>query len=381
MGGCAENSRNTIVGCYGDWHTISIAESLRQLGLLRAMYITYDIPRESVQLRSYARSWLGFRLKRRVGNMLGATRAMYQSRFIYEEFQKFDEAFSRKIKREDRYAFVWSGMASQSIRKAREKNVKSLLFVGSAHIDFQSAIRRSVFPDAGEIPEWWKQTLCDEYVIADQIIVESSFAKNTLVSAGIPMGKIAVLNPVVQSMPAIRSVSRSEAKPLILATVQLGIGKGTHLLIEWWKKLKLQKSELWLFGHWDSSLGTLDSLPEGIQFCGFLKGEKFLNRLRQVDICVFPTMHDGGPRSLFQCMSAGAFPITSEFCAGPDHIRNGISGFVIPLQDAAQWMEILKWCGENREKVWEMGFNARNHAEQYFNPTAHSRNLKDLLIQ
>jgi glycosyltransferase involved in cell wall biosynthesis len=78
-------------------------------------------------------------------------------------------------------------------------------------------------------------------------------------------------------------------------------------------------------------------------------------------------------------MSVGACPVTSENCAGPDHIRNGINGFVIPLEDKNKWLETMSWCSANPAEIRRLGRNAQQYVKDHLTISCYSQFVSRLI--
>jgi glycosyltransferase involved in cell wall biosynthesis len=72
------------------------------------------------------------------------------------------------------------------------------------------------------------------------------------------------------------------------------------------------------------------------------------------DIFIFPTIQDGFAVVLAQAY-AGALPIlTTTNCSGPDMIRDGATGWVLPIRSPETFAERLRWCDAHRDELAAM---------------------------
>jgi len=54
--------------------------------------------------------------------------------------------------------------------------------------------------------------------------------------------------------------------------------------------------------------------------------------------------------------AAAAVPIlTTSNCSGPDLIRPGETGWIVPIRSPERLVERLRWCGTHREELAAMG--------------------------
>jgi len=56
--------------------------------------------------------------------------------------------------------------------------------------------------------------------------------------------------------------------------------------------------------------------------------------------------------------------ITTPHTAGPDIIKDGVEGFIVPIRDAEALAERIEWCYRNPDQLAEMGRAARKRAEE-----------------
>ena len=72
------------------------------------------------------------------------------------------------------------------------------------------------------------------------------------------------------------------------------------------------------------------------------------------DLFLFPTIEDGFGVVLAQAQ-ANALPIlTTPNCSGPDFIRDGETGWILPIRSPAAFVKRLAWCDANRPVVADM---------------------------
>src|SRR5204863_262736 len=85
-----------------------------------------------------------------------------------------------------------------------------------------------------------------EYEEADHIIVSSNFARDSMVSRGVPGRKIAVVHePLTRSF---ETCAKADDVFRVIAVGRLEYRKGIHYLLEAMRRLKLPNAELVLVG-------------------------------------------------------------------------------------------------------------------------------------
>ncbi|MGA8891073.1 MAG: glycosyltransferase family 4 protein [Anaeromyxobacteraceae bacterium] len=217
----------------------------------------------------------------------------------------------------------------------------------------------------------------EEYELADRILVESEYVRNGLVVMGVPESKIVCSLPGPERNLEL-GVSVEKDDRAIFGTVMCGPRKGTELLLKWWGTLALPGAELWLIGGGCEQREGEDA--PGVRRWSTLPSRAYRELLRRLDVVLFPTFEDGGPRSLFEAMGVAACPITSQYCAGPEHIVEGATGFVIPLEHESEWMARMKWCASNLGAVRSMGRKASIYVSTNLAPDHFERTIRALVL-
>jgi glycosyltransferase involved in cell wall biosynthesis len=69
------------------------------------------------------------------------------------------------------------------------------------------------------------------------------------------------------------------------------------------------------------------------------------------DVFVLPTLQDGFAVVLTQALAAGLPLITSTNCAGPDLIKSGVNGWVVPIRSPETLAERLHWLDQHRQEL------------------------------
>jgi glycosyltransferase involved in cell wall biosynthesis len=86
----------------------------------------------------------------------------------------------------------------------------------------------------------------------------------------------------------------------------------------------------------------------------------------RASVVVFPSLNDGFGLVILEAMACRVPVIATENTGGPDVIRDGVDGFIIPIRDVEALKERLLWLYEHRDACREMGVNARKRVEENF---------------
>jgi glycosyltransferase involved in cell wall biosynthesis len=182
----------------------------------------------------------------------------------------------------------------------------------------------------------------------------------------------------------------------ILSVGRLVPKKGFNTLISTIAQLPAEiKIECKIIGG-ASSVGTnLASLLEAqvrelgiedrVSFLGALPYSEVIEHYQWSDVVVLAATvpEDGSiditPNVLLEAMSMGIPVISTTVGAISELIEDGVSGFIAPVDDAAQIAQYLVELEQNDELASRMGQEARKRAVKLFNPDRNLKKLADFL--
>jgi glycosyltransferase involved in cell wall biosynthesis len=156
------------------------------------------------------------------------------------------------------FLHTWSGDGWRSLVAAAERGIPSVMDIPTWHRNkgqhkrFETKTEREMRARVGwrarldQLPPSRQRVLL-EYDLADFILVQSTYAAETFVAAGIPAGKIII----VARGADVEKFTPASAPPPVFRAVFAGAlirRKGVHHLLEAWQSLGLKEAELWLVG-------------------------------------------------------------------------------------------------------------------------------------
>jgi glycosyltransferase involved in cell wall biosynthesis len=262
----------------------------------------------------------------------------------------------------------WSGVSEESLRALVAKTKLRLIMRGSAHIRTQARLLAEEQARTGATQEqptpWIIAREEREYALADRIIVLSTFAYNSFLSEGIspenlrPLLLGARLNAFHPKSEVVEARYRHilSGKPLrILYVGTISFRKGLWDLAAITQKLSGDQFQFSFVG---------PESAESVDICAGLKGQvTFIpkqpqSKLPEIyahgDVFVFPTIEDGYAQVLAQAAASGLPILTTTNCAGSDLIREGETGWVLPIRSPEAFIERLQWCATHRAELAEM---------------------------
>jgi glycosyltransferase involved in cell wall biosynthesis len=239
---------------------------------------------------------------------------------------------------------------------------------GSAHIRTQKQILDDESARTGvklERPgKWIVEREEREYRLCDRLLVLSSFAYRSFTDQGIPASKLALVPLGVDTRafrPSKEVLERRRRRILagepltVMFTGTVNYRKGLYDFEKIIRALDSRRFRFQVIGSVTPEGKRLaDTLPSSVQFVPRQPQAKLPEWYAGGDLFLFPTIEDGFAVVLAQAF-AGALPIlTTTNCAGPDIIRNGETGWVLPIRDPEAFIDRMRWCDEHRDLLANM---------------------------
>lgn len=202
-----------------------------------------------------------------------------------------------------------------------------------------------------------------ELALADLVLAPSSFVGATVLEhAARPVHVIPYGVDAAFWQPAARA--RDDGILRVIFAGQCSLRKGTPLLIEAWKAAALDDAELELAGPWRLPAHQLGRLPAGLRPSGALSASELRARFQNADVLVLPSFFEGFALVILEAMACG-LPVIASDRAGAADLLDGDTGRVVAAGDLEAWVHALRWIGENRRLVPQMGRAARARAASY----------------
>jgi glycosyltransferase involved in cell wall biosynthesis len=76
-------------------------------------------------------------------------------------------------------------------------------------------------------------------------------------------------------------------------------------------------------------------VERAVSFCGMLRHDDAMQRLRSADVLVFPSLRDFGGGVVFEALAVGVVPVVVDF-GGPGDIVNSEVGYKVPLTNESE---------------------------------------------
>ncbi|HEX2853328.1 MAG TPA: glycosyltransferase family 4 protein [Opitutaceae bacterium] len=295
-------------------------------------------------------------------------------------YRALDRAASRRL-RSGKFSgvYAYEDGAEFCFRAAKERGVRALY---DLPIGYWRAAREILLEEAEREPEW-AVTLSGnqdsrekterkdaELAMADVVYVASSYTRKTLESARDFKGKVVIvpygsptLPPVGGSKPPIE---RKRGKKLrVLFVGSLGQRKGLSYLFSACRQLE-GAVELTIIGQKPlEPCAILDRELSAVRWLPTCPHQQVLAEMAAHDVFVFPSLFEGFGLVLLEAMAMGLPVITTAHTAGPDLIRDGVEGFIVPIRSSTAIAERLELLHREPLRHADMSECARLRAREF----------------
>ncbi|MBI1761467.1 MAG: glycosyltransferase family 4 protein [Acidobacteria bacterium] len=271
---------------------------------------------------------------------------------------------------------LWSGVAEEILQMLNGHAQLKILMRGSAHIAAQARLLAEETARAGveqDHPSAWMIAREQrEYALTDLIVTLSSFARDTFLGQGIAGGKVKLL-PLGVNLTAFRPAAEvvearsrrilSGAPLRVLYVGALSFQKGFQDLAAVIQTLcqpgaRERRFMFRMVGPVVPEVkGLVAKLAECVEFVPKQAQADLPAWYAWADLFVFPTIQDGFAVVLGQAAASGLPILTTTNCGGPDILREGETGWILPIRDAQAFVERLRWCDAHREELAAMVHN------------------------
>ena len=205
----------------------------------------------------------------------------------------------------------------------------------------------------------------EELRLADAVICNTSFIRQTLVEGGVPEAAVHV---VPYGFPAAKRAERprSGGKTIFLHAGSLSIIKGTPYVLEAWRQWAppASEAELWLVGA--DYLGVdPSSLPGVVRSFGRVSRERLFSLYAEASVLVFPSLGEGFGLVLAEAMAAGLPAITTERTAACDFVVDGENGWIVEAEQSEPLVTAMEACLRDPDGVAAAGAAAAATARSW----------------
>lgn len=227
------------------------------------------------------------------------------------------------------------------------------------------------------------------YFFSDSIILLSDEFRIKIKNAGYKKNIYISLNPVSKEISNYFTTNiieeRKLKKPLnILFLARIEEEKGIMIALKAFEIL-INKKELlhfYIAGNGsklkDAEAYVLNNKIKNVHFLGFIKGDEKLEILKESDIFLFPTYHEGLPINILEAMSAGLPIVTRPVGGINDFFENGNMGYLIKTKNPVDFAEKIEMI-LNSNKYFNICKYNYEYANNNFNAELITKKLEIIM--
>ena len=275
---------------------------------------------------------LAFAMKSQAGGLNG-----------WELISKRNDWFQRnvvaRLKRNERASsrhttvFAYSYAAEHIFKHAREHGWRTVLGQIDPGPADEQILRQRANGNGWQPPpaEYWRKWR-SECELADRIVVNSNWSRESLVREGIPEKKIRVIPLAFEAGKDAQTFQRdyplafTAARPLkVLFLGQISLRKGALELLDAARSLANEPVEFWFVGPQQLQVPPDLRNTSYIKWFGPVPRTRVARFYRDADVFIFPTLSDGFGLTQLEAQSWKLPVIASRFCGEVvQHDRNGV---------------------------------------------------------
>lgn len=200
----------------------------------------------------------------------------------------------------------------------------------------------------------YKKAVTQSLKNADSVVAISKLSLQTYLDAGYDKEKFNLI-PLTGSDFLTNKVEKQDKQFAFISTAFHSFIKGTHILLNAWKKAEIKDIPLIIIGR------LCEDMQEFIKENGPFENVIFMghqNNLPEIyssydAVGVLMSLSEGAVRVTPEMMSYGFTMVTSPD-ATCDIVRDGVNGFVIDCDDEDGLIHRLKWFAEDKSRFTSM---------------------------
>ncbi len=262
----------------------------------------------------------------------------------------------------------FSGVAEEILQSPACRSAFCVVKRASSHIRTQARLleeeQRRTGTRLGRPSPWMIAREEREYALADNVMVVSSFAHDSFVAEGFPPDKLSLLllgaqldcfrpAPDVVEARCARILSGDPLR--ILYVGALSFRKGMWDLAAMLRHPARRRFQFRFVGPVTAEAESLvREMSAAAEFVPKQPQAELPKSHAWGDLFLFPTIEDGFAVVLTQAAAAALPILTTANSCGPDLIRQGESGWVLPIRNPQAFLDRLHWCDTHRPELAQM---------------------------
>jgi glycosyltransferase involved in cell wall biosynthesis len=304
-----------------------------------------------------------------------------------ERFQQLAVAHLKASANGNHTVFAYSYAAKQIFEFARDRGWRTVLGQIDpgpveerivSDLEKNSPIEHTHWEPA---PKAYWDNWRDECRLADQIVVNSDWSKDALISEGVATEKIKVIPVAYEAANETKSFERhyprafSAKRPLrVLFLGQVNLRKGVAQLLDAVKLLADEHVEFWFVGPMQVRVPRELREDPKVRWFGAAPRAGVDNYYRDADVFILPTLSDGFGLTQLEAQAWKLPVVASGYCG--EVMRDGINGVVLAEVSGFGIAAVLREFLRSPEKLSAMSMRAG--VDERFSLTTLASALKQL---
>lgn len=204
---------------------------------------------------------------------------------------------------------------------------------------------------------------------AEYFLVPSAFVGRSLQFSGIDKSKIFYC-PYGVDIEEFREKEHKGISPGSRPLEFIYVGgvkelKGIAYLLQAFEMIPKEQAFLTVVGKYDPSDEDTVPFAGKVNFTGPVLHSEVPGLLRKADVFIMPSLGEGMSLSVIEAAACGLPLIVSENTGVEELVKDGVNGYVIPIQSAQAIEDKVRYFVEHPDRIPRMGREARITAEQY----------------
>jgi len=261
--------------------------------------------------------------------------------------------------------------------KARKKGIKTVLYPGVLHYSwyYKTLVKESKKFEKYKFKDKYFETWRNKpkkiietnkcLKLVDHLIVASKLQMQINVSEGIPEEKMTILPLGVDTSYYSPPIIKNNDKFRVLFVGHGCLSRGVYYLVEAWRRLELNDSELIIIGLMGEEFENHFRELKNVKFLRNVPPEKVLKYYHKSSILVHPPIAGSGARSVLEALCCGLPVILTENEGYKDLITNNKEGFIIANRCIDSIMSKIRFFYDNPNELLRMSKNAEVTGSQY----------------
>ncbi len=207
------------------------------------------------------------------------------------------------------------------------------------------------------VPRWMLDRMVRDLERADLVVVQSKFARETMIDNGIPADKV-MINIMSTDAGVFRPRTIVPERPRFVCVGTICVRKGHPYLMRAFKQVRqrLPDAELICAGEYKCDFRKERPLWEGtFTHIPHLSHEGVSSLLRSATAFVFPSQEEGIARAQIEALACGVPVIGTHQGGATTVVDDGVEGFIVPSSDIDAIAIAMVRIATDRELNQRMG--------------------------